>query len=279
MADRAGRSSRSGSFLAKPKSALPPRPTTSPSYEPQLADVTRGEVSDGLAGFMTTHDGREMIKIAPHDHMKRFKDCVFASPDAARTGGRHTDDLRYAANFRSEIAARRRRLENWPHTSRDRGSLSAPAIILHRRYHHRARKRIPYKSWMRFGGMDFFSDGHTAAICTWSGDVWIVSGIDDKLDHVKWRRFAAGLFQTLGLKIVNDEVYVLGRDQITRLHDLNLATAKQTSMQTSTTTVDGRLKLHEFNFLICVTDSKGASISPKPARESRRPGVAADHAA
>lgn len=78
----------------------------------------------------------------------------------------------------------------------------------------------PYKSWMRLGGFDFFSDGR-AAVCTWSGDVWIVSGIDDDLKKVTWKRYAAGLFQALGLKIVDDKVYVLGRDQITRLHDLN----------------------------------------------------------
>ncbi len=78
----------------------------------------------------------------------------------------------------------------------------------------------PYKSWMRFGGFDFFSDGR-AAISTWSGDVWIVSGIDDGLEKVTWKRYAAGLFHALGLKIVNDQVYVLGRDQITRLHDFN----------------------------------------------------------
>ena len=78
----------------------------------------------------------------------------------------------------------------------------------------------PYKSWMRFGGFDFFSDGR-AAVCTWSGDVWIVSGIDDKLEKLTWKRFATGLFQALGLKIVDDKIYVLGRDQITRLHDLN----------------------------------------------------------
>lgn len=78
----------------------------------------------------------------------------------------------------------------------------------------------PYKSWLRFGGLDFFSDGR-AAISTWSGDVWIVSGIDDGLKELTWKRYAAGLFHALGLKIVNDQVYVLGRDQITRLHDLN----------------------------------------------------------
>jgi glucose/arabinose dehydrogenase len=78
----------------------------------------------------------------------------------------------------------------------------------------------PYDSWLRFGGFDFFKDGR-AAVCTWSGDVWIVSGIDDKLENVQWKRYAAGIFQALGLKIVDDVVYVLSRDGITRLHDLN----------------------------------------------------------
>jgi len=78
----------------------------------------------------------------------------------------------------------------------------------------------PWNSFLRFGGHDFFSNGD-AAICSVSGDVWVVSGIDDKLEKLSWRRFATGLFQPLGLKIVDDKVYVLGRDQITRLHDLN----------------------------------------------------------
>ena len=72
----------------------------------------------------------------------------------------------------------------------------------------------------RFGGHDFFSTGD-AAVCTMDGDVWVVSGIDGKLEKLSWRRFATGLFQPLGLRIVKDKVYVLGRDQITRLHDLN----------------------------------------------------------
>ncbi|MEO6434966.1 MAG: family 16 glycoside hydrolase [Tepidisphaeraceae bacterium] len=78
----------------------------------------------------------------------------------------------------------------------------------------------PYGSWMRFGGLDFFADGR-AAVSTWSGDVWIISGIDDKLEKLTWKRFATGLFQPLGLKIVDDQVYVLGRDQITRFKDTN----------------------------------------------------------
>jgi len=78
----------------------------------------------------------------------------------------------------------------------------------------------PWKSWMRLSAVDFFSDGR-AAVCTLNGDVWIVSGLDAKLDQVTWKRFAAGLYEPMGLRIVKDVVYVHGRDQITRLHDLN----------------------------------------------------------
>jgi hypothetical protein len=79
----------------------------------------------------------------------------------------------------------------------------------------------PSKSYMRLTGIDFFSDGKRAAVCTMDGDVWVVSGIDAALEKLTWKRFASGLFQSLGLRIVDDVVYTLGRDQITRLHDLN----------------------------------------------------------
>lgn len=78
----------------------------------------------------------------------------------------------------------------------------------------------PYKSKIRIAGLDFFKDGRLA-FSTWSGDVWIGKGIDANLQNIEWKRYATGLFHALGLRIVNDEVYVLGRDQITRLHDLN----------------------------------------------------------
>ncbi len=78
----------------------------------------------------------------------------------------------------------------------------------------------PYKALMFVGGHDFFTNGDIA-LCTVHGDVWRVSGVNDKLDRLVWKRFATGLFQPLGLKIVDDHVHVLGRDQITRLVDHN----------------------------------------------------------
>ncbi len=110
---------------------------------------------------------------------------------------------------------------HWPHTVQTQGTLgqcdknSAYAVdTIAPPFEN------PYKAWIRFAGLDFFKDGR-AALSTWSGDVWIASGLDDKLEAVTWKRYATGLFQALGLKIVNDTVYVLGRDQITRLTDLN----------------------------------------------------------
>src|SRR3954464_13741179 len=79
----------------------------------------------------------------------------------------------------------------------------------------------PWHTWMRFGGFDFFKDGKRAAICTWNGDVGIVSGVGGDLAPLAWKRIASGLFQPLGLKIVDETIYVTCRDQIARLRDLD----------------------------------------------------------
>ena len=74
-------------------------------------------------------------------------------------------------------------------------------------------------SWMRFGDFDFFADDSRAAITTWSGDVWTVAGLRPGAREITWQRMATGLHQPLGLVVKDDDVYVLGRDQITRLVD------------------------------------------------------------
>jgi hypothetical protein len=78
----------------------------------------------------------------------------------------------------------------------------------------------PWNAPMFVGGHDFFADGR-AALCTFHGDVFIVSGLDDRLDKITWRRFASGLYHALGLKIVGGEIYVTCRDGLWRLRDTN----------------------------------------------------------
>ena len=78
----------------------------------------------------------------------------------------------------------------------------------------------PWRRNVRVAGVDFFEDGR-AALVTFDGDVWLVSGLDAALRQVRWKRFASGLYESMSLQIVDGQIYVFGRDQITRFHDLN----------------------------------------------------------
>jgi putative heme-binding domain-containing protein len=78
----------------------------------------------------------------------------------------------------------------------------------------------PWNAWLRTSAVDFFPDGR-AVVTTHGGDVYLVTGIDDVLDHVVWQRYAAGLFEPFGVRVVEGLIYVTCRDGIKRLHDEN----------------------------------------------------------
>ncbi|MCS7469934.1 TIM barrel protein [Stieleria sp. ICT_E10.1] len=78
----------------------------------------------------------------------------------------------------------------------------------------------PWNALLFCGGHAFLPDG-SALVCTMQGDVWRVTGIESPSTKATWRRFASGLHHALGIVVDQDGIFVLGRDQITRLHDLN----------------------------------------------------------
>ena len=80
----------------------------------------------------------------------------------------------------------------------------------------------PWQSWLRPGGFDFTPDGKAAVVAMWNGDIWRVDGVMDPAPAtLTWRRIASGLFQPLGVKFRDGELFVLCRDQLARLVDLN----------------------------------------------------------
>ena len=79
----------------------------------------------------------------------------------------------------------------------------------------------PWACQFRLSGLDFFDGGRRAAVCSWDGDVWLVDGLGGGPGVLTWRRIASGLFQPLGLKVVEGTIHVACRDQITILRDLN----------------------------------------------------------
>ena len=89
-----------------------------------------------------------------------------------------------------------------------------------RRRHPRPPREQPWLCQMRLTGFDFLDGGRRAAVCTWDGDVWLVSGLDAPTGELSWKRIASGLFQPLGLKILDGNIFVGCRDQIVILRDL-----------------------------------------------------------
>ncbi|MDF1746318.1 MAG: c-type cytochrome [Gimesia sp.] len=78
----------------------------------------------------------------------------------------------------------------------------------------------PWNTWFRTSALDFFPDGRMV-LSTHGGDIWIISGIDKDLLNLKWKRFAGGLYEPFGVKVVDGLIYVTCKDRLTRLHDLN----------------------------------------------------------
>lgn len=80
----------------------------------------------------------------------------------------------------------------------------------------------PWQSWLRPGGFDFTPDGKGAIVAMWNGDVWRVDGIMAPAPaKLTWRRIACGLFQPLGVKFRDQDLFITCRDQLVRLRDLN----------------------------------------------------------
>ena len=125
----------------------------------------------------------------------------------------------------------------------------------------------PHASWMRTSGFDFYPDGKRAAVCTWMGDVWIVEGIDQLEGTLTWKRICSGLFQPLGLKIVNDKIHVTCRDQLARLHDIN---GDETIDIIECLNNDHQVTEHFHEFAMGLqTDDKGNFYYAKSARHAK----------
>ncbi|WP_246114387.1 DUF6797 domain-containing protein [Rubripirellula tenax] len=112
----------------------------------------------------------------------------------------------------------------------------------------------PWNTWFRTSAIDFFPDGRLA-VATVGGDVWIVSGVDDELMNLRWKRFAGGMYEPFGIKVVDGLIYVTCRDRLTRLHDLN-NDGEADFYENFSADTDVSTYFHAFNFDL-QTDSQG----------------------
>ncbi len=75
----------------------------------------------------------------------------------------------------------------------------------------------------KVGGMDFLSDGRMV-VCTWDsiGPVYLLDHVNQNdPSKITVKRIAEGLAEPLGLKVINDTIYVLQKQELTMLLDHN----------------------------------------------------------
>lgn len=75
----------------------------------------------------------------------------------------------------------------------------------------------------KVAGMDFLPDGRLV-VSTWdsTGAVYILKGVQgDDPEKIEVKKFAQGLAEPLGLKVVDGDIYVLQKQELTRLVDLD----------------------------------------------------------
>lgn len=79
----------------------------------------------------------------------------------------------------------------------------------------------PWDCRMRLSGIDFMTNADKAVACTVDGDIWLINGLTNENGTLTWKRIGAGLFQPLGIKVLENKIYVICRDQLVLLQDFN----------------------------------------------------------
>jgi len=132
--------------------------------------------------------------------------------------------------------------------------------------------QTPWNTWFRTAALDFMSDGRLV-VSTYGGDIWIVSGVDLTLRKLVWKRFASGLYEPFGVKVVHDVIYVTCKDRITRLHDFN-GDGEADFYESFFADPDMSVFFHAFNFDL-QTDEQGNFYYAKAGQytDFRLPGA------
>lgn len=194
----------------------PHRMITTNSDKPVLIGCIGGK---GIHSHISAdkEQGTASFVIPPRNTTQRFLIYYQISPDGKTNTAYDAPNLSVPESLQTQLIPGPPR---WTETLTTKGVLSqqeAPYVIDTLTIPH----ENPYRALFFISGHDFLENGDLA-VSTVHGDVWLVSGVDADLSELKWKRFATGLFQPLGLKVVNNKIHVLGRDQITILHDQNL---------------------------------------------------------
>ncbi|HEX7862396.1 MAG TPA: hypothetical protein VF773_18810 [Verrucomicrobiae bacterium] len=77
---------------------------------------------------------------------------------------------------------------------------------------------VPPEAEMIVTGMDWVNE-RDLAVCTWMGEIFIVENATGKVGEARYRRFARGLNEPLGLKVHAGKMFVVQKGELTEVSD------------------------------------------------------------
>ena len=164
--------------------------------------------------FRSSENGKLVLQIPPSDNLIHFN-VAFAHDESESI--KNKQPSKQIANLAGKTKGGPRR---WLTAHTTKGRLATSTFQGYVMDSITVPLKNAYNSWMRTSSLAFFPDGRLA-VGTLPGDVWIVSGINNNLSQVTWQRFAAGLYEPLGMKVVDGVLTAITRGRIVKLHDYN----------------------------------------------------------
>jgi cytochrome c2 len=174
--------------------------------------ITLGRLTGGRVSLM---DGSGSITLAERDG----EHVAFVAPSPQARAFRVTFDFPEETFTPAAAGMPRAKERRWPESTTAPAKLdylSQNGLILD---HIAVPEANPWNRRVRPADLAFLSDDQ-AAVVTFDGDVWLVSGfVDPELARLEWRRFASGLHEPLAIAAPGGVIQVATKNGIIRLHD------------------------------------------------------------
>lgn len=170
-----------------------------PAWQPRIVEGEGGSVAT-----LVPDPASWLVAVQPHSGVTIFRVEFGEPPEGGGRAPMPADADRPAATPWPQVIATSGRL------SRGAGAYVVDSIPLP--------LNNPWRRNLRLADIQFLPDGRGYAV-TFDGDVWSIDGLGGDLREVRWRRFASGLHEPLGLAVRDGEVFVFDRNGIWRLRD------------------------------------------------------------
>lgn len=79
-------------------------------------------------------------------------------------------------------------------------------------------EHLPVPKDLMVTGMDWLPNGDLV-VCTWPGDLYVVENVYGASGSIRYRKFASGLNEPLGVKVMGDAIFMVQKSELTRVRD------------------------------------------------------------